>query len=381
MTVTAVMLVVLAVLLAIVVVNSAYLIGVNRSMEDVSSIMALAGAQDLLDPNLLLDAAGPPSPNQAASRTTALATADSYRQRNNVVIPMIEQLAATDVAIQTGFVDDVTAKPPFLDITAIEHNTVYVYAARTTGGNHPVTYPIDLTGTKRATEIRGGAYATLDNLVVGVRPEPLMATPLMPLGILTTSWSSERTEDSNANGINEMIVRLQSANPPAGSQYPPQPNAALLCYSGSISAQVLSETLPLQVAKGLYPSDLPPLGVFGPATPSLLASVVATQMGDGGDPGTVAIAAALANFIGHKRIFPLIQQMANVGSDGTGTAQVEGFVACTILAADVIDNRLTLRVEPCYLIHHTAWTVPPAAVDTPAGLSRNLYIYKLRLCR
>ncbi len=64
-----------------------------------------------------------------------------------------------------------------------------------------------------------------------------------------------------------------------------------------------------------------------------------------------------------------------------GTAQVEGFVACTVLGAAVIDNRLTVRVEPCYLIHHTAWTVPPAGTDTPAGLQRNLYIYKLRLSR
>ena len=73
--------------------------------------------------------------------------------------------------------------------------------------------------------------------------------------------------------------------------------------------------------------------------------------------------------------------MSGAGSDGTGTAQVEGFVACTVLGAAVIDNRLTVRVEPCYLIHHTAWTVPPAAAETPAGLQRNLYIYKLRLSR
>ena len=56
-------------------------------------------------------------------------------------------------------------------------------------------------------------------------------------------------------------------------------------------------------------------------------------------------------------------------------------MACTVLGAAVIDNRLTVRVEPCYLIHHTAWTVPPAGTDTPVGLQRNLYIYKLRLSR
>ena len=340
-------------------------------------------APELLDPNLLLDAGGPPTPNQAAARAAAAAVADTYRQANNGVIPALQRVDADDVVMQTGFVDDVTGNPPLLDPTATEHNTLFVYAARTAAGDHPVTYPVDLAGTKRMIEIRGGAYATLDNLVVGFRPESQMAAPLMPLGILSTSWSSERTEDSNGNGINEMVIRLQAAQPPAGSQYPPQPNGALLFYAGSNTSEVRSQTMPQQVAQGLFPADLPSGGAFGPATPMVLAPVVGTQMGDSGDPGTAAIAAAFAAIVGQKRVFPLLQQVTGLAPDGTGTgtAQVEGFVACTVLAAAVIDNRLTVRVEPCYLIHHTAWTVPPACVDTPAGLGRNQYIYKLRLSR
>lgn len=380
-TVLATLLIVVAVLMTIVVVDSAYLISVNRSMQDVSSIMALAGAPELLDPNLLLDASGPPLPDQAASRTAAAAVADAYRQSNNAAIPALEHVHAGDVAVKTGFVDDLTGNPPLLDPTAIEHNTLFVYAARTTAGNHPVTYPVDLAGTKRAIEIRGGAYATLDNLVVGFRPEAEMAAPLMPLGILATSWSSERTQDANGDGINEMVIRLQSANPPSNGQYPPQPNGALLFYGGSNTSQVRSTTLPLQIAQGLFPADLPPSGQFGPATALVLASLPGTQLGDGGDPGSVAMAAAFSGIVGQKRVFPLVQQMTGVGPDGSGTAQVAGFVACTVLGAAVVDNRLTVQVEPCYLIHHTAWTVPPAAVETPAGLVRNLYIYKLRLSR
>jgi hypothetical protein len=75
-----------------------------------------------------------------------------------------------------------------------------------------------------------------------------------------------------------------------------------------------------------------------------------------------------------------LQSVSGASSDGVGTAQVEGFVACTILSADVIDNRLTVRVQPCYLIHHTAWTVPPASIEA-AGVQRNPCIYKLRLSR
>ena len=380
-TVLATLLIVAGILLTIVVVDAAYLTAVHRGMQDVASIMALAGAPELLDPNLLLDAAGPPVPNQAAARAAAIAVADDYRCRNNRVIPSLQRVESSDFAVQTGFVDDVTAAPALLDPTATEHNTLFVHAVRTPAGDHPVTYPVDLSGTRQAVEIHGGACATLDNLVVGFRPEVEMAAPLMPLGILTASWSSERTQDSNGDGINDMVIRLQSAQPPSAPQYPPQPSGALLFYGGSVTPEVLAQTLPRQVARGLFPADLPPGGSFGPATSALLASVLGTKMGDGGAPGTAAIAAAFAGIVGKKRAFPLVQEVAGAGPDGTGAAQIEGFVACTVLEAAVVDNRLTVRVQPCYLIHHTAWTVPPAAADTPPGVQRNLYIYKLRLSR
>ena len=107
-TVLATLLIVVGVLLTILVVDAAYLVAVNRGMQDVSSIMALAGAPELLDPNLLLDAAGPPAPNQAAARTAAAAVADAYRQWNNEAIPGLQRVDAGDVVVKTGFVDDVT---------------------------------------------------------------------------------------------------------------------------------------------------------------------------------------------------------------------------------------------------------------------------------
>ena len=45
-----------------------------------------------------------------------------------------------------------------------------------------MTYPVDLAGTRRTIEIRGGAYATLDNLVVGFRPEARDGGPAHALG-------------------------------------------------------------------------------------------------------------------------------------------------------------------------------------------------------
>jgi hypothetical protein len=380
-TVLATFLIIVAVLLTILLVDSSYLIAVNRGMQDVSSIMALAGAPELLDPNLLLDAAGPPVANQAVSRAAAAAAADQYRVWNNGVIPALQRLDPDDVTVQTGFVDDVTARPPVLDLSAAEHNTVFVYAARSTSGTHAVSYPVNLAGTRRTMEIRGGAYATLDNLVVGFRPEIARAAPLMPLGILTSAWNVERVSDGNGDGINEMVIRLESASPPVASQYPREPNGALLFYGGTFSPEVLAETLPLEMARGVFPGDLPPSGTFGPVAPVVPAAVLGTQMADGADPGTVAMATALAGIIGQRRAFPLLQSVAAGGGAGTVIAQVEGFVAATVLAAEVADNRLVVRVQPCYLIHHTVWTVPPASPETPAGLQRNLYLYKLRLSR
>ncbi len=380
-TLLATMLIVVGVVMAVLITDASYLLAVNRGMQHVSSIMALAAAPELLDPHLLQDAAGPPVPDQTAARTVAAQVADRYRDRNNSVIPSLQRVDATDVVIQTGFVDDLTAKPPYLDPLPVEHNTVFVYAARTTDGAHPVTYPVGLSGTTQSIEIRGGAYATLDNLVVGFRPEAAMPAPLLPLGIMTASWNSERTSDGNGNGINEMVVRLRSAAPPNHPQYPPEPNGALLFYGGTFSPEVLSQTLPQQSVQGLFPSDLPPNGQIGPATSAVLLPVLGTPMADGADPGTVAIVAALNSIVGQKRVFPLVQQITGVAPNGTGSAQVEGYVACTILGAAIIDNRLTVRVEPCFLIHHTAWTTALSAIDAPVGLQRNLYIYKLRLSR
>ena len=91
--------------------------------------------------------------------------------------------------------------------------------------------------------------------------------------------------------------------------------------------------------------------------------------------------AAIQAAVGQKRVFPLIQSVGTPNSDGSATMQIEGFVACTILSTAMIDNRLTVTVEPCYMIHHTAWTIAPSAAYAPAGLAHNLYIYKLRLSR
>lgn len=370
-----------ALLLGIVVLDWCYLSSIDRGMQDVCSIMALAAAPDLLDQNLLLDANGPPIPNQDSARTAAIQRADDYRQRENAVIPATEQLEAADVLVRTGFVDDVTLMPPTLDPAPAEHNSVFVSCDRTTDGGHPVRYLLDLSGATAAVDVRAGALATLDNLVIGFRPETELASPVMPLAIQTAAWNAERTTDSNSNGIREMVLRFRAADTQQSQPLPAAANAALLFYNGTFDDQSLAVRLPQQIAQGVFPADLPPSGQLGPASPGVLLPVLAAQQADQGNAGTSAVLSAINNIVGKKRVFPLFREVTDVAPDGTGKAQIEGFAACTVLGAQIVDNRLTVTVEPCFLIHHTAWTVPPSDPNFPAGLQRNLYIYKLRLAR
>jgi hypothetical protein len=377
------LLLVLFVLITVLVVNWGYLVSVNRGMQHLCSIMALAAAPELLDEHLLIDAQGAPLPNQAANREAAVRVAYQYRERNNQVVPGTQQVAAEDVVVQTGFVDDVTQCPLTLDPLPLEHNTVFVACTRTTDGAHPVRYPVDLSGTMKAVEIRGGACATLDNLVVGFRPESELAAPVVPLAIRTAAWASERTRDSNGNGILEITLRLKATSlpaDPAEQQLPPEANAALLFFDGVLDEQAIVERLPRQIAQGLLPDDVLPGKEIGPATPARLWPVAAAEQVDDGGSGTAALAEALRGAVGQKRVFPLLRGFTAIDSHGAGTAQIEGFVACVVLEAAIVDGRLVVAVEPCFLIHHTAWTVAPNP-DDPLDPARNLYVYKLRLSR
>lgn len=374
-TVVATLLIVAAVLLTVLVVDAWYVITVNRGLQNVSSVMALAGAPDLLDWNVLKDAPGAPPPDQATARATARASALAYGQSNNNALLALDFSDSGEVKITPGYVADVTTDPPVLQLTStMPDNTLFVCLDRTTTGAHPVTYPVDLAGTTRTTEIRGGAYATLDNNVVGFLPETEMAAPLVPLGILAGSWSGDRTMDQNGDKINEMLVYL-STNPPQASA---PANGVLLFYSGSNSLDSLQQQID---QGGLFPTDLQLSGgSIGPATSQSLLPIAGTQSGDASTQAVMNEFATIAQSNQNERVFPLVQQVTGVGSDGSCTAQVEGFVACTILDVEVdAYNRPAVRVQPCYLIHRTAWTVPPGAA--PAGLQPNLYIYKLRLSR
>ena len=373
-----VLLLVLFVLLTVLVVTWTYLSTAHQRLQNMCSIMALAAAPELLDQNLLIDAFGPPLPNQAAGRQAAVVAAQAFRGRNNAIVTEVEQVDAADVIVQTGYINDVTNALCALDPQPLEHNTVFVGGLQTSTGGHPVRWPMDSLNKTPGVQIRGGAFATLDNLVIGFRPEPELAAPVMPLAIDAAAWASQRTTDSNGNGIREMVLLLQAGSPSDDpSSSPASANAALLAYGGNGDSQAIAR-LGVQVARGLLPADLL-LGQVGPATVAAPWPVLALQPADASDASTAALLSALQAAVGQKRVFPIFQQLTQQ-NDGTTTAQIEGFVACVLLGAWLADNRLAIAVEPCFLIHHTAWTAPPNPLD-PANPPRNLYIYKLRLSR
>ncbi|MGD0898198.1 MAG: pilus assembly protein TadG-related protein [Thermoguttaceae bacterium] len=376
-TILAMFLVFLLVLVTALVVNWNFLVLVNRDMQHKCDAMALAAAPELLDERLLQDAGEPLAPDLGQRQLAAAQAAADTCRRNNEAGAASLRTEWADVAVRTGFVADVARRPCHLDESASRHNTVCVLCGRLATGSHPVSYLANVAGATHAVDIRGGAYATLDNLVVGFRPIADAPSPVMPLAISRDAWRSERDTDSNGNGIREMILRLKAAQPPEDQQLPPTPNAAVLFYRGSADPGELAR----QVAVGILPTDLPSSGgVLGPGTPARPFLVAGTSLADGSDPLTETLKDAIQAAVGQKRAFPLYREIAPADPNAAATVALDGFVACVIMGAGVVDRRLVVRVEPCFLIHHTLWTVPPDAND-PLNPERNPYLYKLRLSR
>jgi len=372
------------VILTAVVVNWSFLVLVNRDMQHKSDAMALAAAPELLDERALRDSAVSQAIDTGEGTVKAARVADDFRWRNNAAGAVALGIDRDDVMVRTGYVADVTRRPCRLDQSAPQQNTVYVFCGRMAKGSNPVSYISNLAGAGHAVDVRGGSYATLDNLVVGFRPTDDAPSPVMPLAIQRDAWASERDTDSNGNGIREMLLRLKASQPPEDQQLPPEPNAAVLFYRGSAETGALAT----QVTSGVFPGDLPfSAGALGPATPGRPFLVAGSQVADADDPLTKSLINAIQQAVGQKRAFPLYHRIANADPDAVqtsavhaSTVQIDGFVSCVVMGAGVVDHRLVVRVEPCFLIHHTLWTESPDPNDL-AGPERNLYLHKLRLSR
>jgi len=368
------------------VLNYNFLVLVNRNMQQKCDAIALAAAPALLDEDLLRDYPGPAIPYQTDDFAEAVTIAEQYRQWNNQGQAKAFEVRSDDMQVQSGFVPDISGCTPYQFDTSIPldepfplHNTLRVRSQRPAKGNHPVRFVLDLFhggSGRRAADVSSSGCATLDNLLVGFKPRPTAASPVMPLGIDLAAWKTERSggSDGNANQIREIVLRLDTPDPEASDA-----NAALLFFDDTLDVSVLRP----QMALGLFPEDLPPDGTLGPVTDAMPLSVLAMRRVDlGAYPNLNAELALLLNDLAKdgeaQRVFPVYESFADANQDGVGSVRLVGFVAASVLFAGVVDDRLTVTVEPCFIIHHTAWTV---GADHPCEPQRNRYVHKLRLSR
>jgi len=380
---TAIWMLVIFLLIAAWVLNYNFLVLVNRDMQQKCDAIVLAAAPALLDEDILRDYPDPPVADQTDDFAEAVAVADQYRRLNNRIQSRALEIHGDDMTVASGYVADVTGGSSYrfdtsipLDVPVPPHNTLRILSRRSNESNHPVRYILDLfnAGTPRTADVRSGSHATLDNLVIGFRPSATEPSPVMPLGIDVIAWNSERASggDSNTNQIREMVLRLDIPRPDLTDA-----NATLLFFSDVVDFGALST----QMERGLLAGDVPADGKLGPATVASPWSAAAMrQVDQRAHPGLNDELAALLNDLAAageaKRVFPLCSSFADADLDGVGAARLVGFVAAEVLYAGVVDDRLTVVVEPCFIINHTAWTVGPDHGSQP---QRNPYIHKLRL--
>ena len=386
----------LGLLMAAWVWNWNYLVLVNRNMRQKSDAIALAAAPELLDEDLLRDYPSSPTADQTNDFVEAQAAAEAYRLKNNTPGVPALRIEPADMRLTSGFVPDVTGQAfpfRFEDPRSLsdpthtppgpspQHNTLYVECQRAAGGGNPVRYLVDNRSPRRAVDVRGGSFATLDNLVIGFQPTGTSNSPLAPIGILADGWMTERpagpdNHPAGGNQIRELQLRLAKSPTDATDA-----NAVLAFYEDSIETSKLAG----QIIAGVCAGDLPPSGRFGPVSTTTPRSVPAVQWVDPVvDPTLNANLAATLNAVAigadPRRVFPLYSIFNDTPPlhDGRGAAQLVGFVAATIHGAevDLAHNRLTMIVEPCFVINHTAWTAAPNHASAPR---RNVYVHKLRI--
>lgn len=362
-------LLVIFVLLAAWLLDWVYLVLVQRNMHQRTDLVALAATPALLDEDLLRDAGGAPQADQEDDLDDALALGHRYRRLNNRAGSQLLALESGDIRLVPGFVADPTrpATARFgLLVGEQQFNGLKVLGQRTASSANPVARMIDGFWQAGPANVESTSVAALDNLVVGFRPTRSLPAPLAPLAISAAAWRNERATDSNSNGINELEVRLASQKPSALPA-----NGALVGLNGTFNLACLGE----QIIGGVTPSDLGPNGTFAPATPSQPLVAPGTQK------TTAARAAELVlqfEFVAAS-VMPLRAWPIYDNFDGSAEqATLVGFVAGRVLGAEVVDDRLTVTIEPAFLIHASVLTARP---DDPSNPQRNLYVHRLTLVR
>jgi hypothetical protein len=349
--------------------NWAYGVLVQRDMHHKTDALALAGARALLHPEML-------TTSGAAAADIVLAVDNAVGDTlaaSNAASPLRLQLAQNNVTVILGRVADVTQKVDESTFSQqTPYNTVRVIAERSQADGNPVAHLIGRFGRHsfKACEVGAQSYATLDNLVVGVRPTADAPAPVMPLAIEAGAWMNEQFIDDGigAAGVEKFTIRLF-----CGGVSQPAPNAAVVGFNGNvlIGTNANAEgTAPYQVTRGLVPSDLAaPEHVLGPISSAAPALVLDGRQTLSAEECNT-LAAELNAMIGGAetcRIFLLYEEN---GSD----FRVTGLVGARVLATAIGDDHLEITIEKGFVVHPTVLT--SSLADGP-----NALVHKLRISR
>ena len=361
MVLTVMFMVIVAVLLGAFVLNWAHLIVVQRTLSGRADAIALAGAPSLLDQNLLMDL--PADPSQTIA--DALTVADQFRLANNAGGSNTYLVSAADLMLTPGHAID-----PTLPMTAgnfdpaTPYDVLRIDIHRTTATGHPVTQLVTGTWNALGTDVTATSFAKVDNRLVGFRPTSKINSPVVPIAIEENAFATGRTSDSNGNSILELEVRLACTNAGLATA-----NGVVIGFDGPpVQAQVAS-----QIVQGVSPSDLPgPDHWLGPITTSTPQDFSGTSPLGGGFCATVENALTLIALPGGgvRVVFPIYDKTAS----GGGMYSLIGFVAAKVLSVSSDADQVKFVIEPCYLVHTTAWIDDSISVLNP-------YIYKLSLAR
>lgn len=357
---------VLLLLVASLAINWAWLTLVARNLQARADAAALAGAPGLLDEDLLRDLPG----DQADDRLEAEALADDCRKRNNVVSAPSLQIVPADLLLTPGVVDDPTLGAAAQFVPNLPYNALEVRAQRSSAGTNPLTWLLNVSGMGPGA-MSVTARAALDNLLVGFQPTSDRRSPVVPLAIDVQAWKNGRSQDkfpSGGNGVKEIVVRLGTTESSA------TPNSAVIAYTGWFQPDQLID----QVLHGLSPAHLAVTGgQLGPVKSSA-APVVFRGANKVVSSFVSQFASTLQSLVDEgrdaRRVFLLYDSQDPQTSVASGRFRIVGFVAARVCQAQYTSNQLQLTLEPCFLLHPTAWTDSEA--DQP-----NLYIHKLRIVR
>ncbi len=287
--------------------------------------------------------------------------------------------------------DAATGVVQFLETTN-SPTSVLVTGQRTRKRNNPVALFLQGISGTPVGDVVVQSTATIDNRIIGIRPNKRFAVPALPMAILKSSADPKQTEtweiqieqrlgrdlysyDTKTNkvilkadGIPEIILR----SVPLGTD-PQTTNVVLLDLNNNLR----DDKIISQIQKGWRTEDMKRLNGelrFDRGLVPMKASCVVAS----------PVARGLAAMIGQPRICPLYINHTSYGKQGQGKVQLAGLVAGRVMSVKAISGTETeIIFQPTLLTTRTALLPNNRLTNSNDEQNnrtiKNRYIYKLYL--